>query len=170
MDVPELTEDPDSDYVIIENSETESRELPLDHLTIYDGLLYEERAASTKPIAELQSQLRSRKSSGDPLEPLLSGEYERPEPILSEEYERIRNLRQISRQLETDMRKRAGDSGIDWAAKDKKILSRTNTSREVFGMDDKPEGKPVWKEPAENVKTGTSGGILSEESFEEWRS
>ena len=154
MDVPELTEDTDSDYVIIENAETESSELPLDHLTIYDGLLYEERAASTKPIAKLQSQLRSRKNSGDP-----------PEPILSEEYERLRNLRQISRQLETDihplssaeMRKRVGDSGIHRATKGKKTLSRTNTSREVFGMDDKPECKPhsVWEEPVENVKTGT---------------
>jgi hypothetical protein len=169
--LPELTEDLDSEYVIIENSEAESGDLPLDHLTIYDGLLYEERAASTKPIAELRSQLRSKKNSGDASELILTS------PPIAEEYERLRNLRQISRQLETDIhplvatetRKCTGNSGIDWATKDKKIPPQLNTSREVFSMDDKAEGKlhSTWEESVENVKTGTSGAILSDESFEE---
>lgn len=163
--LPELTDDPDGDYVIIEDSEVESGEPPLDHITIYDGLLYEERAASTKPISELQSQLRSKENSDNAPEPILSSS-----PI-AEEYECLRSLRQISRQFDihplvtAKMIKCAGDSGIDWATKDKKIPSQPNTSCEAFVIDDKLEGKPhpVSEGPVENIKMGASGAILSGE-------
>jgi hypothetical protein len=141
--LPQPAEDPDSDYVIIEESEVKSHEPPLDQLTIYDGLLYEERAASTKPIAELQSRLPSGKKSSKAPEPTLSS------LPTAEEYERPRSLQQISRQLDIDihplvaeeMRKLAENSGIDWAAKDMEILSRPRTSVEVSGIDNKHEGK-----------------------------
>lgn len=163
--VPELKDDLDSDYVIIENSQTEPEEPPLDHLTIYDGLLYEERGASTKPIAELQSQPRSGKISHNAPEPTLSS------PSAAEQYKHLRNLLQISCQLETDiyplsvvdMRNSAGDTGTDGVTT--KILSRPNTSREVFGIIKETEASPhlVWEEPMENVNTCASSAILSEE-------
>ena len=140
--LPEPAEDADSDYVIIEEFEIESLEPPLDHVTIYDGLLYEERAASTKPIAELQSQLRSGKNSNNAPEPTLST------LPTAEKHERPRSLLQIPRrQQDTDihplvleeMRKLAENPGIDWAAKHK---NRPRTSVEVSGIDDKHGGKP----------------------------
>src|SRR5579871_3291624 len=165
--IPELTEDPDGEYVFIEDSEVEYEEPPLDHLTIYDGLLYEERAASTKPIAELQSQLRNRKNSDNAPEPIISS------PPTAEEYECLRSFRKISHQLDTEihplnaaeMRNGAGNSGIDWATKCNKISSHSDTSREGFGIDDKLECKPhpVWKELVADVKNGTSGATLCEE-------
>jgi len=141
--VPEPAEDPDDDYVIVDSFEAESNESSLDRLTIYDGLVYEERAASTKPIAELQSQLSSGKNSRNVELTLRS-------PPTTEEYDHLRSLRQTSRQLEanihplvvTEMRKLVENSNKNWDAKDKEILPRRNTSIAVSSIDAKHEGKP----------------------------